>query len=304
MTSLEPGPDPTPGEALPGPDPEDTAPFPTPGLPEGRVVELPGRGTTFVREASGPPGAPTLVLLHGWTANSALNWFAAYRPLAERFNVVALDHRGHGLGLRTWRRFRLEDCADDVAALADVLGLQRFVPVGYSMGGPVAQLVWHRHRDRVSGLVLCATSRNFKSHPGERAVFGVIAGLTVAVRATPRDVRNRLADRVIVARYDDSPLGRWAREQARLNDVRMVLEAGQALSGFSSKPWIGEVDVPTGVVIPRFDATVPVKRQHRLAESIPHARVWEVDGAHDVCATDPPAFVPALVEACTHATTA
>ena len=61
-------------------------------------------------------------------------------------------------------------------------------------------------------------------------------------------------------------------------------------------------DVPTGVVIPRFDATVPVKRQHRLAESIPHARVWEVDGAHDVCATDPPAFVPALLEACRHAT--
>nr|WP_249420052.1 alpha/beta hydrolase [Rhabdothermincola salaria] len=240
-------------------------------------------------------------MLHGWTANSALNWFATYQPLGEHFRVVALDHRGHGLGLRTWRRFRLEDCADDVAALAEVLGIERFVPVGYSMGGPIAQLLWQRHRSRVQGLVLCATSRNFKAHPSEHAVFGVIAGLTVAARAAPIGLRRRVTDRVLVARYEDTPLGRWARDQARLNDLRSILEAGHALSTFSSKAWIRDVDVPTGVVIPRFDATVPPRRQRRLAEAIPGARVWEVDGAHDVCAVDPPAFVPALLEACHHA---
>jgi 3-oxoadipate enol-lactonase len=262
------------------------------------VVELPGRGTTFVREVTGPPGAPVVVLLHGWTVNSALNWFAAYEPLGRHFRVVALDHRGHGLGLRTWRRFRLEDCADDAVALADVLGIDRFIPVGYSMGGPIAQLVWRRHPERVDGLVLCATSRNFKSHPSEHAVFGVIAGLTMAARATPNHLHRRVHDRVLVARYEDSPLGRWAREQARLNDVRSILQAGQALSAFSSKPWIGEVDVPTAVLVTRFDHTVPVRRQQRLADAIPGSVVYEVDGAHDVCATDPDAFTPTLVEAC------
>lgn len=287
----------------PSDDPEATAPFATPGLPEGRVVELPGRGTTFVREVPGPPGAPTLVLLHGWTANSALNWFPVYQPLSEHFRVVALDHRGHGLGLRTWRRFRLEDCADDVVALADVLGIDRIVPVGYSMGGPIAQLTWHRHRERVAGLVLCSTARNFKSHASEHAAFGVIAGLTIAARATPLQVRKRVADRVVVLRYDDTPLGQWAREQARLNDVRSILEAGRALSGFSSKAWIGEVDVPTAVMITRFDTTVPVRRQRALADAIDGARVWEIDGTHDVCASDPPAFVPHLVDACLAVTT-
>lgn len=251
-----------------------------------------------MREVPGPPGAPVLVLLHGWTANSATNWFAAYEPLGEHFRVIALDHRGHGRGLRSWRRFRLEDCADDVVALADVLGIDRFVPVGYSMGGPIAQLVWRRHPERVDALVLCATARNFKSHPSEHAVFGVIAGLTMAARAAPLDLRRRVADRVMVARYQESPLGRWAREQARLNDVRSILEAGQALSAFSSKGWIGGVDVPTAVIITRFDTTVPVRRQHRLAEAIPGSLVYEVDGVHDVCATDPDAFVPTLVEAC------
>jgi 3-oxoadipate enol-lactonase len=261
-------------------------------------VWLPGRGRTFIRELAGPPGAPTLILLHGWTATADLNWFACFHPLAERFRVIAIDHRGHGRGLRSIEPFRLEHCADDVAALARELGIDRFVPVGYSMGGPIAQLVWHRHRERVSGLVLCSTARNFKSHASEHAAFGVIAGLTIAARATPLQLRKRVADRVVVLRYDDTPLGQWAREQSRLNDVRSILEAGRALSGFSSKGWIGEVDVPTAVMVTRFDTTVPVRRQRSLAEAIPGARVWEIDGTHDVCASDPPAFVPQLVEAC------
>src|SRR5690606_5350054 len=119
------------------------------------------RGPLFVRDIAGPPGAPTVVLLHGWTASADLNWFTCYQPLSEHVRIVAFDHRGHGRGLRSRRTFRLEDCADDVAAVADELGIESFVPVGYSMGGPVAQLLWQRHRARVDGLVLCATAPYF-----------------------------------------------------------------------------------------------------------------------------------------------
>ncbi len=84
-----------------------------------RSVPLPGRGTTFVREAAGPPGAPTLVLLHGLAATGGLNWRPSLEPLSERFRVVAIDHRGHGRGIPVRGHFRLADCADDVFALAD-----------------------------------------------------------------------------------------------------------------------------------------------------------------------------------------
>src|SRR5437764_9940193 len=126
-------------------------------LPPGRAVQLPGRGTTWVREAAGPPGAATVVLLHGWTATADLNWAPTYGPLSRYFRVLAMDHRGHGRGIRARRPFRLEDCADDVAAMADATDTDRFIVVGYSMGGPIAQLTWKRHRERVSGMVLCAT---------------------------------------------------------------------------------------------------------------------------------------------------
>ena len=276
----------------------DHPPFPTPGMPDGRYVDLPGRGTTFVREAPGPAGAPTVVLLHGWTANSALNWFPAYGPLADRFHVVGVDHRGHGHGIRSWRRFTLEDCADDVAALLDALGVERAVVAGYSMGGPVAQLTWRRHPSRVQGMVLCATAARFRDR-GDRALQGVATGLSLAARSTPRWLHRRVQERLIVNRYDTSPLGRWARQQARLNDLRAMVEAGHAVGSFDSREWIATVDVPTAVVVTRYDTTVPAARQEALAQAIQGATSFPVEGGHDVCAADPETFLPGLLDACT-----
>jgi 3-oxoadipate enol-lactonase len=277
----------------------DLRPAPTPpGLPEGRVVELPGRGRTWVHEAAGPPGAPTLLLLHGWTVTAGLNWFPSFPALARRFHVVALDHRGHGRGLRTGRRFRLEDCADDAAALADVLGIESFLAAGYSMGGPIAQLLWKQHPDRVDGLVLCATSRNFRGTPVERAMFSAFGGLSLAARLTPAQWRMGLNARMALRRYDDSELGHWARTEVARNDPRAVVEAVHALGRYSSHEWIGEVDVPTAVVVTEHDSVVPPERQRKLAESIPGTTVYSVTGDHGVCVMRPDKFLPKLMAAC------
>ncbi len=80
-------------KSLPGPDGR-----PRPPIPLGRRVSLPGRGTTFVREVAGPPGAPTLLLLHGWVASGGLNWFRAFETLGTEFHILAPDLRGHARG--------------------------------------------------------------------------------------------------------------------------------------------------------------------------------------------------------------
>lgn len=269
-----------------------------PPLPPGRFLELPRRGTTFVRDLPGPTGAPTVVLLHGLGASADLNWFPSFWPLARHFRVVAIDHRGHGRGIRSVKPFRLSDCADDVAVMADVLGIDRFVPVGYSMGGPVAQLIWKRHRDRVDGLVLCATSRNFRGRPAEQAMFALLPGLSLVARATPPITRRRVTERFLAAPVDSPPLRQWAMAELRRNDPARLMEATAALGRFSSRDWIGGVDVPTAVVVTTEDGLVPVNRQLKLADAIPHARVIRVRGDHSVCVSQPRVFVPALVEAC------
>ncbi len=265
----------------------------------GGPLELPGRGTTWVRDIAGPPGAPVLILLHGLTATADLNWFTSYQALSRRCRVVALDHRGHGRGIRTRRRFRLADCADDVVAVADRLGIDRFVAVGYSMGGPIAQLTWHRHRERVSGLVLCATSRNFRGRPRERLMFGFLGGAIPIARLSRGWLRSRVAERIVAGRVDENDeLAAWLRDQFRRGDPAKILEAAAALGRFSSHHWIEHVDVPTAVVVTTQDRLVPPHRQRKLLAAVPGAVEVPVAGDHSVCVSNPGAFVPALARAC------
>jgi 3-oxoadipate enol-lactonase len=267
-----------------------------PLVPPGRYVELAGRGTTFVRELSGPVGAPTVILLHGWTATADLNWFPSYAPLAREFRMVALDQRGHGLGIRSRKAFKLEDCADDAVALIDELGIDQAVFVGYSMGGAVAQLVWHRHRDRVRSLVLGATSRNFNGTREEQMTFLGLGGLAAMARVMPLPVRRRLVHQYLGMRAERG-WEEWAIEQVRPHDWTAILEAGRAIGSFSSREWVGSISVPTSVIITNDDHVVPPRRQLRLAESLHEANVFRIAGDHDVCVTGAERFVPTLIAA-------
>lgn len=270
-----------------------------PWLPPGRKVHLKGRGTTFIRELEGPRNSPTLVLLHGLTATADVNWFTAFERLGREFNVVAIDHRGHGRGIRTWRPFRLEDCADDVAALAAHLGLRQIIPVGYSMGGPIGLLTWRRHPDLVQGLVLCATARSFASRGArDRLFFSSLIPLSAAARLTPTALRTRVADTFINTRTHGRPLAEWAANELRRGDPAAILQATSAIGRFRSAPWLGDIDVPTSVVVTMNDQLVSPRRQLLLAESIPGATVHPIKGDHAACVTAANRFVPALLAAC------
>lgn len=282
-----------------------SAPAPTvvpaggPPLPMGQRIELAGRGTTFVREKRGPDGAPTVVLLHGWLASAGLNWFTAFDVLGEHYRVLAPDLRGHGRGLRSRRRFTLVDCADDTAALLDQLGTGPVIAVGYSLGGPVAQLLWRRRPELVDGLVLCATSHYLMPGMREQMLFGTFmlaaAGSTrlgMLAAQVPVSSLRRLVPRGDTVR--PSSMREWARAEMRRHDYRHVLEAGVAMSNYHAR-WVDEIDVPTAVVVTTRDRAVNPLAQARMAFKIPGASLHRIDDGHIVCAKR--AFGPALAAA-------
>jgi pimeloyl-ACP methyl ester carboxylesterase len=276
-----------------------TIPTALPGVAT-RLLDIPGRGSTTVWDAPGPPGAETLVLLHGVTLTASLNWSRIVGSLSRRYRVVLFDQRGHGSSPLRHRRFRLEECADDVAAVAERLGVDRLVPLGYSMGGLVAQLVWRRHRDLVSGLVLCSTARNFCGGPWEQSMALAMPGLVTAASwmSTIGGLRADAIGTALLDRDSDPADRRWALSEMRRTTLADALSAMHAVCDFTSHTWIGSVDVPTAVVLTRHDRVVPPRRQWKLARALPNPTVVELDGGHDVFLGAPGPFAAAVEAAC------
>jgi pimeloyl-ACP methyl ester carboxylesterase len=268
-----------------------------PVVPPGRYVELPGRGRTFVRECAGPEGAPAVVLLHGWTATAALNWFPSFGPLATGFRVIAIDHRGHGRGLRGRGSFSLEDCADDVTALLDVLGVERSIVVGYSMGGTIAQLLSKRCPTTVTGLVLCATATTFLGTPREALLAGVAATAGVLAAMPMSRPLGRAAVTALRGWGSIRRSSWWGLDEIARHDWPQIVEAGREICRFDSHKWLPRTSVPTSVIAVRDDQVVPYRRQLALAGAIPGATLRSIDGGHSACTSVPERFVSALVDA-------
>jgi 3-oxoadipate enol-lactonase len=275
-------------------------------LAPGAVLDLAGRGRTRVIDLAGPtPQAPTLILLHALATTAALSWYPSMPALAQHYRVIAFDQRWHGRGIRS-AKFSLEDCADDVVAVADALGVDRFTVVGYSMGGAIAQLVWRRHRRRVQGLVLASTSRNFRGRPVERLWFTVtnaaMGRLGERARLGMERLSSRLTDEPTALTADASTVGPWAYAEFRSTSFWALLAALDAIGSFDSSTWIRRVDVPTSVVIATRDRFIPARRQHALAAAIPGAISYEVEGSHAAIVLGAEEFVPVLLDACASVT--
>jgi 3-oxoadipate enol-lactonase len=269
-----------------------------PDVAPGRLVELRGRPPVFVHESAGPPDAPALMLLHGLGATGALNWSSAFGPLSEHFRIVAPDHRGHGRTPAGSEPFTLSGCADDAFAVADALGVARFIAVGYSMGGPIAQLMWRRQPNRIDGLVLAATSRDFGGRVRDRLMFGILPVL-LAATSVPGYRRLRASALSLLApRFAGPPDRAWVVAELARAEPRAIIQAATELGRFTSRRWIDDVDVPTSVVVAMDDQLVPARRQLRLARSIPGAVAAFVNGDHYSAGRFDGDFVSVLVHEC------
>lgn len=263
-----------------------------------RILELPGRGRFVVWDA-GPPSAPAVFLLHGATLTAELNWSGVVAPLAERYRVITFDLRNHGEGPRR-ARFRLEDCADDVAAIAGALGVARIVPAGYSMGGFVTQLLWKRHPDLVRGLVLCSTSRNICGSPWERTIALMLPG-AIATAAWSPAFYPFGADTLGASLLDhdlDPEARAWALARMRrmpLLDALIAVEVGAA---FTSHDWVSTIDVPTASVVTVRDRVVAPRRQYNLARALADNTTIEIDADHGAFLSSPDQLAAAVSTAC------
>jgi pimeloyl-ACP methyl ester carboxylesterase len=267
------------------------APEPPVELPPGRLVHVPGRGEFFIRDSGGD--GPPLLLLHGWMFQSDLNWFRIYGPLADAgYRVLAIDHRGHGRGLRTPAHFRLVDCATDAAAVVRQLGLAPLTVVGYSMGGAIAQLMTRDHPDTVAALVLSATAPDW-TEPYMRRLWKTMGALRLLLNTFPTSAWRRALKS---AGFRESATTTWIASELTRGSSRDLAEAGRELGRFDSRPWLAGVDVPAAVVVTTRDRSVPPRKQRELAQLL-RAQAFEDHGDHDSVVARGRDYAPVLLEA-------
>ena len=271
------------------------APVPPHEMLPARTVIVSGRGEFFVRDSGeSDPVRPTVMLLHGWMVTADLNWHGAYDALvAAGYRVLAVDHRGHGRGLRALTPFRLEDCAADAAAVLRELGAAPAVVVGYSMGGVIAQLMARDHAEVMSGLVLSGTCQHFQD-PETRKLWKWMGLVGLLLGLAPRSFY-RLGFRSAKIRLTERTAW-WLAELMR-HEARDVAAAGRELGRFDSRPWLAPLARPaTAMVLTTRDQMVAPAKQRELAQAS-GAQVFEVDIDHLEVADRSDVYNPALISA-------
>ena len=261
------------------------------------VATRDGRGLAFA-EWGDPDGFPVLCL-HG-TPGSRLSRHhddGVYAATGAR--VVTYDRPGYG-GSDRHRGRDVVDCVEDVAALAEALGIERFAVIGYSGGGPHALAVAARLPGRVTRAACDVGVAPYDAEgldwfegmdPLNVQEFGwALEGEEVYSREIEREARELLervavdpgnvlgdfeipdADRAELARPEVHDVIRESMAEAFRNGVWGWVDDGLCFA----RPWgfeVSEIRVPTRVVYGASDVLVPAAHGEWLARHVPEAEV-------------------------------
>jgi pimeloyl-ACP methyl ester carboxylesterase len=266
---------------------------------EGKYVTI--QGLRFHYLDWGGDG-PALVCLHGAGGN-ARHWDGLAAALSGRLRVIALDQRGHGRTEAPPIDDEPAGLAEDLRGFADALGLEWFHLLGHSMGARAAIAFAGQHPHRLSRLVL--------SDPPHYPVEDTLA----LERAALQDMPERFPSRLEAATYlrQAAPPGQALsdaaleeRVEAQLVqqpdgslawrvDPRGIVEAMTHLLG-DMPLYLRHIACPTLVLRGTRSQLLSAKDARRLAATIPHATLREIDAGHGIWRDNPEAFLRAVRE--------
>lgn len=255
----------------------------------------------FGMHGSGPPVVRVATwmthLQHDWDSPLWRHWLDG---LAEGRTLVRYDERGSGLSDRDVPRFSIDAWVEDLEAVVDEAGLERFSLLGLSNAGAVAIAYSVRHPERVSHLVLCGafSQGRLRRDPSSRARAEAEALLSLIRvgwgQANPAFRRTFTTLFVPEASHEQME---WFDELQRVSasaDTAALMRLAREEVDVSGL--LGQVTTPTLVLHAQDDAAVPFEQGRNLASAIPDARFVPLEGRNHILLADEPAWEVFLSE--------
>jgi pimeloyl-ACP methyl ester carboxylesterase len=261
------------------------------GLPPVRHATVGGRHVAYREAGSGPP----LLLLHGVGSGSA-SWAAQLASLATQLRVIAWDAPGYGESDTLPDPVpRAADYAAAALGLADVLGLERFVLLGHSLGGIMAAALCARHPERVLRLILSAPAAGHGKAPAHERDARIGPRLSEMALLGPEGLAEKRARNLLAPNATSTAIAhvRAVMAQLRPDGYAQACQLLGAADIFEDLPAIA---VPTLVMCGNADAITPEEGCRRIAAAIADARYQTLRGVgHAAYIEDPPQYDIALL---------
>jgi 3-oxoadipate enol-lactonase len=234
-----------------------------------RYAEVNGIKIAYHARGSGPP----LVLIMGYRLNSRAWPLDFIEALAQRFTVVFFDNRGTGASDKPTFGYEISNMAKDVCCLMDHLEIARANVLGYSMGGAIAQEFARQFPDRVSALVLCATTCG-----GPRAIYAPLSVVRV-MRELDGLKPEEIARQIWKVTYSPGYLenhrelaeDQMRREIAAPTPLHAADLQFQAFAEFDCSKALPTLQAPTLVLTGDRDQLVSPQNSKLIASLIPRA---------------------------------
>jgi pimeloyl-ACP methyl ester carboxylesterase len=242
-------------------------------------------------------GEPVL-LVHG-LGSSTQDWEAQIPALAQQFEVIAFDVRGHGRSAKPRQRYSVKLFADDTAALIRALGIAPAHVVGISMGGMIAFQLAVDAPGLVRSLVIVNSgpAMPIRTVAQRMMIWTRIAIVRIrGMRAMGQVLADKLLPKPDHAALRAAFIERWAA-----NDPRAYLSALHGLVNWSVMDRLADITCPVLVLSADQDYTpIPIKQAYTAL--MKHAELVVIDDArHFMPIEQPAAFNAALLKFLTRA---
>ncbi|MGQ5607792.1 bifunctional 3-oxoadipate enol-lactonase/4-carboxymuconolactone decarboxylase PcaDC [Streptomyces sp. EKS3.2] len=237
----------------------------------------------------GPEDAPVLIL--GPSLGTTWHmWDRQVPELAQQWRVFRFDLPGHG-GAPAHPAGSVADLTSRLLATLDGLGVQRFGYAGCAFGGAVGIELALRHPERLASLALIAASPRFGTADEfrQRGVIVRTNGLDPIARSSP--------ERWFTGGFAAAQpaITEWAVQMVRTTDPGCYIAACEALASFDVRGELGQVGVPTLVLVGSDDQVTGPAEARTLVAGIPDARLAVVPGASHLVPVEQPGAVTDLL---------